>query len=451
MTQSHASAALPGQRPASLAAAWWTVAVLTVIYTSSFIDRSILGLLVAPIRRDLGISDTGMSLLQGFSFAVFYTFLGLPAGRLADRGSRRGLIAWGAALWSAATAVCGLTTTFWQLFLARVGVGVGEATLTPSAHSLMADLFPPEKRGRAFSVYHMGVSMGQGTALVVGGLVIRAVSDVEQIEIPVLGLMRTWQVVFLVVGLPGLILALLALTMREPVRPTARADLPSVREALAYLRLHKRALGLWLTGVSLYAVTLFGFPAWMPSVLTRKFGMSPGDIGPIYGAIVLIFGPCGMLIAGSLCDWLLARGDKDAYWKVVTGVGVLAIPAAVLAPLMPTKELTLAVVAFEALVMNGFTGVSSAGLAAAVPARLRGQITALNFFFAALMGFGFGPTFIAMFTDFVYQNDAAVGYSLATASAIILPIAVAFMIAARRPFARTLDEVAATNAAAGLR
>jgi MFS family permease len=435
----------------SLAWAWWTVAVLTVLYTSSFIDRTILGLLVAPIRRDLGISDTGMSLLQGFSFAVFYTFLGLPAGRLADRGSRKALIAWGAALWSAATAVCGFTASFWQLFLARVGVGVGEATLTPAAHSLMADLFPPQKRGRAFSIYHMGVSMGQGAALVVGGLVIRAVSTAEEVSVPLVGMMRSWQVVFLVVGLPGLLLALLALTMREPERAHTRADFPSVREAVAFLGAHRPAFVLWLAGVSLYAIVLFGFPAWMPTVMVRKFAMTPGEIGPIYGTIVLVCGPLGMLIAGSICDWLLARNDRDAYWKVVTAVGALAIPAAVLAPLMPTRELTFVVVAFEALIMHGFTGVSSAALAAAVPPRLRGQITALNFFFAALMGFGIGPTFIAMFTDFVYRSDAAVGWSLATASGIVLPIAVAFMIAARRPFAGTLREVAAANAAAGVR
>ena len=426
----------------SITAGWWTVAVLTVLYTSSFIDRQILGLLVGPIRRDLGISDTGVSLLQGFSFAVFYTFLGLPMGRLADKGSRKLLIATGAALWSLATTLCGAAHSFAQLFLARIGVGVGESTLTPAAHSLLADLFPPHQQGRAFSVYHTGVSMGQGLALIIGGLVIQAIATTPEVTLPVLGTMRSWQTVFVIIGLPGLILALLALTMREPSRGVRNAEMPTLRETLAFMMQHKRAFGCWLGGVSLYSIVLFGYSAWMPTVLIRTFGMAAGDVGKIYGTIVLICGPLGMLTAGTVADLLHARGVRDAHWKVIFTIGVIALPVAVAAPLMPTPQLAFVFVACEACFMNAFSGVNGAALALAAPPRLRGQVTAINFFCAALMGFGVGPTLVASFTDYVYGSDAAVGAALATVCGLVLPVALVLLTFARRPYAATLREVA---------
>src|SRR5688572_3708838 len=197
---------------------WYVVGVLTVTYTVSFIDRQIMALMIEPIRRDLGITDTQVSLLIGLAFAVFYTLLGVPIARLADRYSRRAIIAAGITVWCLMTAACGLARNYAQLFLARVGVGVGEAALSPSALSMLSDYFPKETRGRAIAVYNTGISLGTGLAMIVGGQVIAHVMAAPPVRVPGIGELFSWQTVFLVVGLPGLVMAALMATVKEPSR-----------------------------------------------------------------------------------------------------------------------------------------------------------------------------------------------------------------------------------------
>ena len=183
--------------------AWYAVAVLFVAYTFSFADRIILSLLVQPIKQDLALSDTKISLLHGFAFAIFYTLMGIPIGRLADRYSRRAIAAAGIAVWSFMTAVCGIARGYWELFSARVGVGVGEAALSPAAFSMIADLFPPQKLGRALSVYTMGAFVGAGLAFIIGGAVIQSITSSPEMTLPIVGTIRSWQAAFFIVGLPG--------------------------------------------------------------------------------------------------------------------------------------------------------------------------------------------------------------------------------------------------------
>ncbi|MGH8561818.1 MAG: MFS transporter, partial [Nevskiales bacterium] len=201
-------------KPQSLGYAWYVVAVLMVAYVFSFIDRQILNLLVGPIRRDLGISDTQMSLLMGFSFALFYTICGIPLGRLADSKSRRTIIAVGIFFWSIMTAACGTARHYWQFFLYRMGVGVGEATLSPSAYSLIADYFPREVRATAISVYSMGIYIGSGLAFLLGGLVIKFAGQAE-VVLPVVGATRPWQLIFFMLGIAGILFTFAMYTVRE--------------------------------------------------------------------------------------------------------------------------------------------------------------------------------------------------------------------------------------------
>lgn len=202
--------------------AWIVVGLLMVAYTSSFIDRQIMSLLVEPIRADLGITDTQFSLLAGLAFSIFYSVMGLPLGWLADRMSRRMIILVGMIAWSIMTALCGLATSFLALFIARVGVGIGEAALSPAAYSLISDYFPPERRARAISAYAMGPYLGSGLALIIGGQVIEAASRMGPFTIEGLGTFAPWQAVFFAVGLPGVIIALLFLLIREPERRGSR-------------------------------------------------------------------------------------------------------------------------------------------------------------------------------------------------------------------------------------
>lgn len=204
--------------PVSTARAWSALAVLMLAYTVSFVDRTILSLLIPPIQRDLGISDTQVSLLAGFAFAIFYTLMGIPLGRIADRYNRRNLIAVGITVWCLMTAACGLARTYWELFLARVGVGIGEAALSPAAYSMISDLFPRDQLGRAIAIYSIGLPIGSGVALLIGALVVGMVANVPPITLPLVGTLYAWQLTFLLVGLPGLIVALLVLALREPQR-----------------------------------------------------------------------------------------------------------------------------------------------------------------------------------------------------------------------------------------
>ncbi|MDE3054931.1 MAG: MFS transporter, partial [Gemmatimonadota bacterium] len=188
--------------------AWYVVGVLTLANVGGFVDRLILSLLVVPIRRDLGISDTQMSLLMGLAFSVFYTVLGLPIGWLADRANRKAIMGWGVAVWSVMTAACGVAGTFGRLLATRIGVGVGEATLAPTATSFLADYFPPQRLGTAMSVYSMGVFLGSGLAYVIGGAVVAFLDAKGRVILPLVGAVHPWQTAFFVVGVPGLVVAL---------------------------------------------------------------------------------------------------------------------------------------------------------------------------------------------------------------------------------------------------
>ena len=209
----------PGTKAtASLGYAWWVVIALTSVYTLSFVDRQILGLLVPSIKRDLGVSDTQIGLLQGLAFSLFYTLMGLPIGRIADRWNRRNLIVAGILIWSFFTTMSSVAKSFLLLFSTRIGVGVGEASLSPAGYSMMSDYFPKQKLGAAISVFYMGVFIGSSLAMLVGGTTVDMLARTPFITVPVLGMMASWRLTFVLVGLPGVLFALLASTIREPRR-----------------------------------------------------------------------------------------------------------------------------------------------------------------------------------------------------------------------------------------
>lgn len=296
--------AVPGYRPAY---AWYVTLVLLLAYTLSFVDRQILGLLVQPIKQDLGLSDAAFSIVHGFAFAVFYTFIGVFLGRVADRRNRRNLILLGVVVWILATAAGGYVTSFFMLFLARVFVGVGEASLSPAAYSMLADYFPPQRRARAMSVYTSGVYIGSAAAFIVGGIVISATSHASEVVLPLLGSFRPWQAAFVLVALPGLLVIALLFTVREPVRIEHRlAGAPA--SDLSHLKRNARVYGALFLANGVIAMITFGITAWLPATFIRQWGWTPGQIGPAYGAIVLTCGIGGMLLSGWLADRLAARG-----------------------------------------------------------------------------------------------------------------------------------------------
>jgi MFS family permease len=430
----------PGDPPyPSARYAWYVVVVLLIAYVSSFIDRQILSLLVAPIRRDLGISDTQMSLLMGLSFAVLYTFLGLPIGRLADGYSRRGIMAAGVAVWSIMTALCGVSRSFMQFFFARVGVGIGEAALSPPAYSLLADYFPKDRLATALSVYSAGIYLGGGLAMVIGGLVIKLVSGPETWTLPIVGAVHPWQTVFLVVGLPGLLIALLFLTVREPARRGAtKATLP-LSATIRYVMENRRSFGGQQFGVAFISLAAYSASAWMPTVFVRVFGWPLPKVGLVYGSMIMIFGTLGIVAGGRYADRMMRRGHADAKLRSCLTGALGFLVCALCFPFAKTGT-----VAALVLVPTNFFAAFPYGAAAAMvqeltPNRMRAQISALYLFIVNLVGLGLGPTLVALVTDYGFRRDDSVAYSLSIVLVVSLSIAALLLTWARPAYGKTLE------------
>lgn len=407
--------------------AWYVVGVLTLANVSGFLDRQVLSLLVPAIERDLNISDTQMSYLIGLSFSVFYTVLGLPIAWWADRANRRNVMAAGVTLWSLMTMLCGLVATYSRLLFARIGVGVGEATLSAPSVSLIADYFPRERVGIAMSVWSLGTFLGSGLAYFIGGWVVGMVTAAGTVTLPIVGALRPWQLVFVLVGSPGMVVALLMLTVRDPrsapahPRPTSRIAL------LPYVRANLRTFVTLAIGFALSAAVNFGIAAWLATFLVRTYGWTPARAGVIQGILTMTVGVGGTLAGGRVADVFVRRGRTDAPLRVgiIGAVGMLVSASAY--PLMPTPGLAVAWL----VVVNFFAafpwGPAAASPAAIVPATIRTQGAALYFFVLSLLSGTLGPTAVAFCTDRVFHDPQALRYSLVIVNVVGMLLAIVLL------------------------
>lgn len=396
--------------------------VLTLAYTCSFIDRQILTLLIEPIRRDLQVTDTQVSLLGGLAFSIFYTTLGIPLARLADQTHRRNLMTIGLAFWTAATAACGLARGFWGLFAARVAVGVGEAALSPAAFSLLSDYFPPQRLARAISVYSTGVYFGAGLALMIGGSVIRLVSTAPTRELPLVGAIYPWQLTFFVVGAIGLPIILLMFTIREPIRRglaarTARAQAggkPSSWPALRdFMRENARTLVCHISAFTLYGIAIGSYLFWSPSFMMRTHGWAAPRAGLTVGALMFTLGTAGVYCGGWLADRLALGGRSDAMLRAAW-IGMLCgVPFIVATPLLDDERLATVGLAGAIFFLAFPQGLPAAALQVVTPNPLRAQMTAIYFFVGNLIANGFGPTIPALLTDYVFEDPRMLRYAIA--------------------------------------
>jgi MFS family permease len=347
----------------------------------------------------------------------------VPIGRLADRRSRRAIIAAGITLWCLMTAACGLARNYWQLFLARVGVGVGEATLNPSALSLISDYFPRNARGRGIAFYNMGVSLGVGIANIVGAWAIQLAAAAPAIVLPLVGELRPWQLVFLLVGLPGLLVALLMVTVREPVRRELRVT-GAGTEPLSFAETRRYLGARWPTyathflGMSVVTIIGYAYFFWVPTMFVRSWGWTIPEAGYMYGLVTLVFGPIGVNLGGWIADWLYARGYKDGLMRTcLFSAVVVFVPTSIAAPLMPTTTGAIVLLAFSTCSGAVITATGAAALMMITPNQLRGQVTAGYYFVLNALGLTIGPTAVALVTDFGFGDDAALRYSVAIVSA----------------------------------
>ena len=445
MTRMNDSTASKGTYPDERYA-WYVVGVLVFAYVFSYIDRTILTLLVEPIRDSLEISDTQISLLHGLAFAIFYTLLGIPIGWLADRGNRVKIASAGVFLWSIATAFCGLANSFASMFVARVAVGVGEAALSPCAYSMLADYFRPAKLARALSAYNAGLFIGSGLAIVIGSVVIEIT---PALDLPIIGYLEPWQVTFLYVGLPGVLVAVWLFSVREPARlgsspqdETGKGLAEHVAQGLKYMLRRPGAYFFHIAGFSFYAFIWTGTSFWIPTYFIRTFDWTIGDLGTSYGLIVVIFGILGVTSGGILAGRLREKGYLDA--EIRTGIfGVcMTLPFGILSPLSPNP--TLALIGFAGLTF--FTsfpwGAATAALQIITPNRLRAMISAIFLCIINIAGIGIAPTAFALITDAVFGYDGAVKYALSIGVGIAAPLSGYFLWRCLKPYRAAAEDFA---------
>ncbi|KGE00326.1 MFS transporter [Achromobacter sp. RTa] len=439
---------------------WYVVVICMLAYIFSFVDRQILALMIEPIKRDLQLSDTQFSLLHGLAFSLFYAFMGIPIALLADRWSRPRIIAIGVAFWSLATAACGLSRNFVQMFLARIGVGVGEAALSPATYSMLSDMFPREKLGRAVGVYSIGSFIGGGMAFLIGGYVIDLLKSVDTATLPGMGAMRPWQVTFFLVGLPGLLIALLVLmTVRDPQRRGLRLNAagqvqkPAMKDTFRFLGRHRRTFFCHYAGFSFYAMVLFALLGWTPAFYMRRFGMSPAEAGYMLGGVVLAANTAGVFCGGWLMDWLAKRGYSDAPLRAgVIGAAGMALPAVLftqVGSLWLSVGLLLPAMFFASFPMP----TSTAAMQILPPNQLRAQVSALFLLISNLVGLGLGTTAVALLTDRWFKSPAAVGQSLSVLVGAAAVLCIALLAAGCKHYRSSLrvedQEARPLEAAAG--
>jgi MFS family permease len=402
--------------------AWTVVAILIATAVLSYTDRQVLSLLVDPIRGDMGISDTQISLLLGTAFAVIYGIAGIPLGFLADRISRRNLIFAGVSVWSLGTIACGFSHNFGEIFASRIGVGLGEAALSPAAISLISDYFPPSRRGTAVGFFLSGIAMGSGVAILIGGGVLHAI-ELGALAATPLATYAPWRMVLLVIGGPGLLWALVILLIREPLRQTAEGEVVAgVADGSTWRSTP------WTQVVPIYVVLAAAsfvdnaVGAWAPTLLIRDFGKDPAQIGVELGLLLTVGFGGGVLIGGALADRAGARGGWPRKLRVCLYSGLLILPASLLMN-SPTFSFVLAGVPLYFALSGIVTAVGFSAILDVVPNRSRGLAMSMSFFLNVALGAGLGPTAVAVAGAHVFNAKAGLGPPL------VLTVAAGYLVA----------------------
>jgi MFS family permease len=432
------------------AQAWYTVGVLAVITTFALLDQNILGLLIQQIKTDFNLTDSQAGLLLGPTQALFYALVAVPFSRYIDRWTRKWIMMGGLIVWSLATAASGLAANFTQMFVARVAVGAGEAFNGPTAYSMTADCFPRERLPRAVSALQIGSVAGGGLSLLLGGAMIWLVATVGSPDLPIVGVLRPWQVVLIGVGLPGLLVSLLLLTVKEPRRRNRSVELDRAgfTRTIGYLWLHFAVFGPLFIGLTLGSLDV-GSRQWGAAFFERTYGWPPAQYGMISGVVSILAMLTGLFLGAKWAEWFQNRGDPAGAYRVILYTRLLAIPFAVLMPVMPTPELAMAFSAagFLALGMSG--PMLNAVMLAITPNQIRGQVMTLYLFIYTVVGVGLAPLITGMTTDYVFTSPDDLRWSLMLLHVIFLPPALWVTWLGLKAFRREVERLNAEDAASG--
>jgi MFS family permease len=420
--------------------AWFVVFVLILASLIAFIDRQVVAIVVGPMQEDLGVGDTEIGWLYGV-FALFYAVAALPIATLADIKSRKTIIAVGIALWSLLTIACGLARNYWQIFFARMGVGIGEATLNPSTTSLIGDFFPRKDVPLALSIFQIGPIVGTGIAFIIGGMVLELVQQAEPLTLPLIGALKPWQQTFVYVGAPGILLAGLFLFIREPVRRVSNEPeiaRTGTAQLIHFYRTNASTL-LWhhLGFVSLI-LTGYAFVFWSVTFFVRIHGVPAADASQIFGWIFVIFGPLGPLIVAYIAAELKRRGHHDA--NITAGMigGIATIPCVLLIQIAPSATWAYILYAPALLAVNSPFGIAAGALPVITPPHLRARVAAV-YMFAGAVGMMFGPPLAGAFNEYLFPGAEGVRYSMIIMTCCFGFLGVLFLWFARKPYAASIQ------------
>jgi MFS family permease len=444
-TQSKAASETPAiQQPyPSETYAWWVLGVLFLALLVSYVDRQIPALLVGPMKRDLGMNDTQAGWMYS-GFAFFYAIAGLPIARMADRKSRRMIITIGILSWSFMTLMCGLAKNFWTLFAARIGVGVGEATLGPTTHSLVGDYFPRARIPRALSVFQVGAVVGSGLAFYIIGAVLEFITNHPPGPVPYFGMLREWQWVFIYVGAPGLLVVLLMATVKEPIRRVVSKSVSAQQgatfaEVKAFYRQNWKTFLTHHVGFSFFGMVGYAFVFWTPTFFNRVYGMDPGEAAKVFGMIFMVFGALGVLGAAFVGEWIAKKGWKDAYIVAGLAGGALTLPFVFLIQLMPDPTWAFILYAPAMFFVNSPFGLANGAIPVITPANMRAQVAAVYSVIVSVFGMGLGPVIGGALNDYAFPGDDGVRMTLMTMAVLCGGVGITMLWICRKYYAQSME------------
>ncbi|MDA5195014.1 MFS transporter [Govanella unica] len=421
--------------------AFYVVGLLSLTMAFSLIDRFALSLLFEPIKTDLGLSDTELGLLHGLAFGLFYAGIGIPLGHLVDVWSRKWVIFWGVAVWSLATASCGFARNFPQLLLARIGVGVGEAALSPAGYSIITDIVEKRWLATAISVFQMGSLIGAGLAFLAGGAIYTAIDAMVPLDHVWLGGFAAWQLTFIVLSLPGVLFLLLTGLLREPQRKGLSQFKPSPAAeqepgVFAYLWASRGLYGSLMFGCACVVAVSYGIISWCSTVLAREFGWSLSEIGLKVGLVMLICAPLGVLLGGLLADRWSRRFPQDGLARVLVLAAGLTLPFLLAMPFVRSGSGLFALIVVIQFTSSLVIGVGPTAIQLVAAPFIRGRASAVYVFVVNALGLGLGPISVGLLSDHVFQGDKALLYSLATYCVVMCISAVLLLLQFRKHYSK---------------
>jgi MFS family permease len=425
---------------------WYAVSILALTTAFAMLDQGILGLLIQQIIGDFKLTDVEASLLLGPAFVLFYVVLGVPLSALIDRWKRTWIIAIGIFVWSMATAACGLAGNFIQLFTARFVVGAGEAVNGPAAYSIVADYFPRDKLPRAVATLQIGSVAGSGLSLLLGGAMIWLVSVIGSPELPIVGVLRPWQVVFIGIGIPGVLVSFLLLSVKEPPRRAIREDVSKVPliGAVSYMIRRFPIFGPMFIGLTLGSLDAGG-RAWGAAFFQRTYGWPPATYGMVSGVVSIVAMLAGLYLGARWVGWFQQHGKVDGPFRVILYTRFVAIPFAILMPLMPTPELAVAfnAVAFLTLGMSG--PMLNAVMLIVTPNQIRGQVMALYLFIFTVIGQGLSPVITGATTQYLFTSPDDLRWSIMLLHVVFLPASLVITWLGWRPYREEVERLNRTD------